>query len=96
MTKSLEDPIGEVEARARDDDPDALTQAMELVTKYPADAGVWTLRAYIFARAGDLPKAISDISSAMALSPPEPSHHFDRGRYKFKLGDNAGAIAGLR
>ena len=93
MMKSLETVIAEVEESARNDHPDVLKRATDLVTEFPAEAEVWSLRAYIHERAGDILAAIDDVSRAMSLSPPEPSHYFDRGRYRLKLGDNAGAIS---
>ena len=85
--------IGNLESRAQTDDPTALSEATKLVAKRPSNSKVWRLRAYIFARTGNLENAVSDLTRAIELASPEPAHYFDRGRYKLKLSDVAGAIA---
>jgi tetratricopeptide (TPR) repeat protein len=89
----IEKLIRDVERRAQSDDPAALAEATKLVAEHASEPSVWGLRAYIFGRAGNLSNAISDLTRAIDLSSPEPSHYFDRGRYKLKLGDNTGALA---
>jgi tetratricopeptide (TPR) repeat protein len=85
--------VVDLERRAKNDDPTVLPEATQLVAENASDARVWSLRSFIFARTGNLANAISDLTRAMELSAPEPSHYFDRGRYKLKLGDSAGAVA---
>jgi tetratricopeptide (TPR) repeat protein len=92
MTRSLDQAILDLEERARNDDPSVLASAAQLIATYPTESRVWTLRAYVLARTGNLKEAIADISRAMQLSSPEPAHHFDRGRYKLKLGEYLSAI----
>ena len=89
----LEKLIAALERRAKSEDPAALASATKLAADYPLEANVWGLRAYMFARAGNLVNAIGDLDRAIELSAPEPSHYFDRGRYKLRLGDNEGAVA---
>jgi len=93
MTTSIDRLITNLERRAQSDDPAALVEASRLVAEHPSESKVWGLRAYIFARTGNLENAISDLTRAMELSSQEPSNYFDRGRYKLKLGDSAGAVA---
>lgn len=93
MTNGINKLISNLESRAQSDDPTALAEATKLVAEHPSESKVWGLRAYIFARTGNLSNAISDLTRAMELSSPEPTHYFDRGRYKLKVGDSAGAVA---
>ena len=93
MTSGIDGLISNIEGRAKTDDPTALAEATKLVAEYPSESKVWALRAYIFARTGNLSNAVSDLTRAIELASPEPSHYFDRGRYKLKLGDVADAAA---
>jgi tetratricopeptide (TPR) repeat protein len=92
MTSGIDKLISNLESRAQNDDPIALAEATKLVAENPSEPKVWSLRVYIFARTGNLSNAISDLTRAIELSSPEPSHYFDRGRYKLKVGDGAGAM----
>jgi tetratricopeptide (TPR) repeat protein len=92
----LDSRINQVEKSARDDDPHALTGANELVDAFPGEWKVWSLRAYIHARSENLSAALVDISRAISLSPNEPVLFFDRGRYRMKSDDSAGAVEDFR
>jgi tetratricopeptide (TPR) repeat protein len=88
MNTMLDSMIKKIETQAYADDPEALAQASKLIEKYPGEMEVWLLRAYIFAREGNLTNAIDDLTKALELNPTEPCLLFDRGRYYARLGDH--------
>ena len=93
MTAGIEQLIADLEHRAKTDDPSVLTEATKLVAEFPLEPKVWSLRAYIFARMGNIANAVSDLTRTIDLASPEPAHFFDRGRYRLNLGDAPGAAA---
>lgn len=67
MNSALDYLIKDIETLARAKDPEALTQASELVEKYPNDAKAWSLRAYVFGRNGHWSNAIDDLTRAINI-----------------------------
>jgi len=79
---SLEALISKAKDLARAGDAaGAMTAANELARQHPDEAGVFSLRAYLYERSHDYPKAIAEASRAVAIDPLEPAFVFNRGRY---------------
>lgn len=92
MSAVLDLRIKSIEALARVDDPEALTQASKLTEQFPGEAKTWVLRAYVLGREGRWAEAISDLTRAIGIWPNEPELFFHRGRYCVRLRDFQQAI----
>jgi tetratricopeptide (TPR) repeat protein len=87
MSEILASLLKKIEKRVRADDPEAVQQATRLAAQYPESVEVWVLLAFAHARQDEVADAVTAITRAIELSPPEPGIFFDRGRYALKLAD---------
>ncbi len=87
MMSSLDTLISKAETLARAGDHEsAMTIADELARQRPAEARVFSLRAYLYERVRNYPRAIAEASRAIAIDPLEPGFVFSRGRYYLHAG----------
>lgn len=105
MTEDLSTLIEEAESMARQEQYEAaISLADELVTKYPDEVRVWSLRAYLHRRKHDYAEAASDLTQAIKINENRPEGEFkknvlttidlfiNRGADRFALGDNQSSI----
>ena len=92
MKSLIDAQISQIEKEVKRNSPEAIDHATNLIVQFPDYAKVWSLRAYIYARAGNLQAAISDLNHAIEKSASEPGLFFDRGRYFAQSGNYQCAI----
>jgi tetratricopeptide (TPR) repeat protein len=93
MDATLEQEILRAKELARSGDADGAAQlADELVGAHPDAIQVWLLRGYLHERTENHIAAAADLTRAIELESGEPHLFYTRGRSRFQLGDDAGAV----
>jgi tetratricopeptide (TPR) repeat protein len=93
MDATLEREILRAKELVRSGDADGAVQlADELIGAHPEAMQVWLLRGYLHERTDNHVAAAADLTRAIELNSGEPHLFYTRGRYRFQLGDDAGAV----
>jgi tetratricopeptide (TPR) repeat protein len=93
MKSSLESKIQRTKEMVRGGDGDGAMQlANELIAAHEDEIRVWLLRGFLYELADNHVAAAADLTNAITLNSCEPHLYFTRGRYRFQLGDNSGAV----
>lgn len=93
MSNSIDDLIARADGLSRAKDRNgAMALANELVSQYPNEMKVWSLRAHLHALNHHYSEAVADLTRAIEINNMEPDFFFNRGSYSFRLGDNQSAI----
>ncbi len=93
MEATLESRILRAKELARSGDADGAAQlADELIAAHPQEMQVWLLRGNLHELGDNHAAATADLTRAIELNSGEPHLFYTRGRYRFQLGNNAGAV----
>ncbi len=93
MGATLGQEILRAKELARSGDADGAAQlADELIAAHSEEMQVWLLRGYLHERADNHVAATADLTRAIELNASEPHLFHTRGRHRFQLGDNEGAV----
>jgi tetratricopeptide (TPR) repeat protein len=71
---------------------DARSLCDELIAQYQSDSEPYAKLAYVNAREGRYPDAVTCISQAIERSPGEPEYFYSRGRYHLAIGQTEDAL----
>ena len=93
MNATLEKKVRRAKELAQAGEADDAAQlADELIAEHPGEMQLWLLRGYLNERVGNHAAAADNLTRAIELTSLEPHLFFTRGRYRFQLCDDVGAV----